>query len=182
MDDVKIRVPGCSSCESNYRHSGLPQKKYGVMLHAPERYCIGGKRARMFKRRDPITKAPDWCPKRIYPYKVRIWGFRSDNDWFLFENLCMSLGRELPPEAWRYAVVAETTTELSAKAFWEECSYNAGPELLGVEVPRHGVVEIDDGLLPNYFYRCDGGYRYEPYFVPPVSEPKQKKKGRPPIE
>jgi hypothetical protein len=94
----------------------------------------------------------------------------------------VTLGKELSPEARRYTVVAETTTEMSAKDFWEQCSYDAGPLLLDVTVPRHGIVEIDDGLLPNYFYLCDGGFRYEPYFSPPALEPRQKKKGRAPIE
>lgn len=182
MAETKIRVPGCTACEFNYSHSGLPQKKYGVMLHAAERYCIGGKRARMFKRRDPTTKAPDWCPKRINPHKVRIFGLKSDFEWFLVESMRVELGTEPAPVAHRYMMIAETTTELSAKAFWVECSYDAGPKLLGVEVPRHGIVEINDGLLPAYFYHCDGGYRYEPYFSPPKLESKQKKKGRAPIE
>lgn len=171
MAKIKIREPSCSSCEANYHHSGFPQKKYGVMLHEFERYCIGGKRARIFKKRDPVTRPPDWCPKRRYPRKVRVFGFKSDNDWYLFESLCVSLGKELPPDGWRYTVVAETTTELSAKEFWEQCSYDAGTRLFSVTVPRHGIVEIDDGLLPNYFYLCDGGYRYEPYFTPPALKP-----------
>jgi len=176
MRETKIREACCGSCKANYRHSGLPQKKYGVMLHEFERYCIGGKRARLFKKRDPVMRAPDWCPKRIYPYKVRVFGFKSEQDWFMFENLCVSLGKELPPEAWRYTVIAETTTELSAKAFWEQCSYDAGLRLLGVAVPRHGIVEIDDGLLPNYFFLCGDGFRHEPYFSPPAPEAMEKKK------
>jgi len=183
MAETKIRVPNCNSCEANYHHSGLPMRKYGVMLHNFEHYCIGGKRARLFKKRDPTTnKVPDWCPKRIIPYKVRVFGFKSEQDWLMFESLCLSLGKELPPEERRYMVVAETTTEVSAKEFWEQCSHDAGPRLLGVTVPRHGIVEIDDGLLPNYFFLCGSGFRYEPYYSPLPAEPKQKKKGRPPIE
>ncbi|MBP1737652.1 MAG: hypothetical protein H6Q60_1533 [Oscillospiraceae bacterium] len=168
MAEIKIREPGCSSCESYYRHSGIRQKKYGVMLQEYEHYCIGGKRAQMFKKRDPVTKAPSWCPKRLNPRKVRVFGFKTDNDWYLVESLRVSLGTELTPVAHRYTVIAETTTELSAKEFWEQCSYDAGPQLLEVTVPRHGIVEIDDGLKPHYFYLCDGGYRYEPYFTPPA--------------
>ncbi|WP_444643162.1 hypothetical protein ACRQU7_01380 [Caproiciproducens sp. R1] len=172
MAEIRIREPNCSSCEANYRHSGLPQKKYGVMLHEFERYCIGSKRARMFKKRDPVIKAPDWCPKRIFPHKVRVFDFKSGDDWFMFEDLCLTLKKELPPEAHRYEVIAQTTTELSAKEFWAQCGLDAGPKLLGVNVPRHGIVEIDDGLLPNYFFLCESGYRYEPYFTPPASTSK----------
>jgi hypothetical protein len=182
MGDVKIREASCRSCAAYYRHTGLPQKKYGVMLHEYERYCIAGKRARLYKKRDPVTKVPDWCPKRIFPYRVRVFGFKNEQDWFMYEQLCLSLGKTLPPEARRYKVVSEATTELTAKAFWEECSYSAGHGLLSADVPLHGVVGIDDGLLPQYFFRCEGGYRYEPYFTPPESEIKQTGKRRIAIE
>jgi len=57
------RMPTCIGCLHKITHeSPIPMKKMGVMMHMGEKFCIGGKRARRFKRSDPKLYAPDWCP------------------------------------------------------------------------------------------------------------------------
>lgn len=157
--------PVCTGCEHNlYYGNCTPKKTQGVTIHLGERFCTCGKKARRFKRSDPKSKVPAWCPKRKTPHELRIYRFKNADEWMLHEHLCYSLNRELSPEARRYAVEFELHTELSAREFLERSACESDAELLGAAVHLHHVVEIDDGLQSVCFYKTANGYRHEPFF------------------
>lgn len=66
---------------------------------------------------------------------------------------------------YQYAVEHEADTDLTARDFLERSRYETDAELLGgVTAARYQVVEIEDGLMPAFFYKAAKGWRYEPYF------------------
>ena len=60
---TSVRKPTCVGCPDSFRYEGsIPMKQHGVMRHLGERYCIGGRKARRFRRGDPTVYVPAWCP------------------------------------------------------------------------------------------------------------------------
>lgn len=162
----KLREPSCHNCPSHLRYEGnFAIKKSGLTMRPGERFCVFGKKARRFQKRDPVTRVPSWCPKRLKTRKARIYGFKDAGDWLLHERLCRDLGKNISPEGHHYAVERELDTELTAKEFLERSVSEPDAALLdGVTLTRYQVLEIDDGLLPAYFYKTEHGYVYEPFF------------------
>ncbi len=153
------KKPTCTGCPHNFTYSDfVPMRKMGVMMHLNERFCTGGKKARRFKRNDPKIHTPVWCPKRKDPCELRVYSFKSSDDWMMHTMLSSSIGQELPPEGYRYALTQELHTKLTPRDFWERCKLETSAELLSVEVELHDVVEIDDGLKPVFFYKTEMGY------------------------
>lgn len=162
----KLREPTCYNCPHRVHYGGdVPMKKYGVMMRLGDVFCVFGKKARRFKRSDPKLKVPQWCPRRLPLRKLRIYDFQDAGARLLHERLCWDLGRDLAPGGYQYAVTHEADTDLTAEEFLERSRYETDAELLGgMTAARYQVVEIDDGLLPAFFYKADEGWRYEPYF------------------
>ena len=153
------RKPICSGCPHDLYYSGaIPQKAMGVTMHPDERFCTGGKKARRFKRSDPKIFVPDWCPKRKTPCELRIYTFKSSNDWWLHRRLEKDLGKSFPPEGRSCALVQKRTTELTPREFWKRLEAEPWQDVLGVHLEPYSVVEIDDGLKPAFFYYVDGGF------------------------
>lgn len=162
---LKLQEQTCLRCPDHlYCTSPSPVKQKGAIMHFGEQFCTGGKRARRFQRRDPKKRVPSWCPKRKTPRELRIYGFKDTESWLLHEQLCHSLKHEISPEGRRYAVKHELTTDLTAREFLKRCVQESDVALLGVDIPMHSVVEIDDGLQRICFYKTLDGYRYEPFF------------------
>ena len=159
------RKPVCGGCPHNLHYSDpIPQRAMGVMMHLGERFCIGGKRARRFKRSDPKIHVPNWCPRRKYPCELRVYMFKSTSSWWLHMSLEKDLGRVLPPEGHNYALVESLSTELSPREFWKRLESESYLDLLDVTLEPYGVLEIDDGLKPAFFYYMDGGFTLTPLF------------------
>ncbi len=164
MSDAPKR-PTCIGCPHKVTHeSPVPVKKVGVMMHMGEKFCIGGKRARRFKRSDPKLYVPDWCPRRKNPCELRVYTYKSSDDRLMHAMLSSSLHRELLPEGYCYALKQKLHTELTPREFWEQCCCESDPEPLSADVGLHDVVEIDDGLKPVFFYKSEQGYQVVPYF------------------
>lgn len=107
---MHLRKATCYECEKHLRYmESSPAKQMGVTMHMGERFCTGGKRARKFKRNDPKIYVPSWCPKRKLPSELRVYCFKSTEDWMQHERLCYDLGKEVSPEARRYAVLYNCT-------------------------------------------------------------------------
>lgn len=161
-----LRQPSCYSCEHNFTYeNAVPQKRNGVMMHFMERFCLKNRRARKFKKSDPTTKVPEWCPKYITPSTVRVFGFRDTENWLMHQSLCRALGKELAPEANRYAV--EKTAALEMRAHEVHKLMMDGTELdklLQMPIALHYVVEISDGVQSACYYKTTDGYQYEPFF------------------
>lgn len=166
---MRDRVPqrGCSRCEHSYFHEErISRILKGVRLQPYEHYCLKCKRPRMFRGRDPKYKAPAWCPRRKNPCELRVYGFKSAEDWMLHEQFCKSFGIEISPSYHRYTVRHEQTTALSPSEFWQRCETEAESELLPVPVTLHEVVEIDDGLKSVFFYKASRGFQIAYGFEP----------------
>jgi len=143
----------CTDCPAYYQHvMAAPEELRGKTLRYGDRVCTHGKKVRRFGERDPKVQVPGWCPRRISPPVLRIYDFRSANDW-----ACQTI-LKLSPLAHRYCVTFEGTIELSAKAFWNQCSKDRYGSQLPIPVPLSGIVEIDDGIQPVCFYHTDRGY------------------------
>ena len=160
-----LRRPSCAGCPYDL-HFGeaIPKKQFGVMMHCGEHFCTGGKRARRFKRSDPKIAAPQWCPKRKSPCEVRSYSLKSIRDRQMF--LCLSADPNDPLyiSEYRYALASSTKIELTPQEFWSRCQNEPGTELLDVDIPLYSVVEIDDGLVPAFFYRTVEGFRIVSHF------------------
>lgn len=160
-----LRAPTCAGCPHDlYFGDSIPKKQYGVMMHCGEHFCTGGKRAHRFKRGDPKSRVPDWCPKRKTPCELRLYSFKDIHEWFLHTHLCSQLGKALQPSGFRYALKVETHTGLTPYEFWKRCALEPCEELLGLEPQLYEILEIDDGLKPVFFYMTEGGLVVERFF------------------
>lgn len=102
---MMLRKPTCADCPHNLQYmERLPIKKKGVTMHLGERFCVAGKRARKFKRSDPKTYVPSWCPRLKAPCELRIYGFKNQREWRMHRSMCAYLGEDTSPSAFRYAV------------------------------------------------------------------------------
>ena len=102
---MDLRKVTCSECKSHLHYmENMSVKKNGVTLHFGDRFCMGGKKPRKFGRGDPKIYVPTWCPKRKVPSELRIYGFKSVEQWMLHHDMCEQLGTDISPSAFRYAV------------------------------------------------------------------------------
>ena len=157
------RVPNCVLCPHDLHYSdAIPMRRQGVMMHMNERFCLGGKKARRFKRSDPKISVPSWCPLRKTPCELRLYGFKSSREEWLHSDLCRSIGKPLPPEEHRYALLCEGRTDLSPREFWTRCETTLDPTegILENPVEMYQVLEIDDGLKPAFFYKTERGFQF----------------------
>lgn len=145
---MMLRKPTCADCPHNLQYmERLPIKKKGVTMHLGERFCVAGKRARKFKRSDPKTYVPSWCPRLKAPCELRIYGFKNQREWRMHRSMRAYLGEDTSPSAFRYAVRYEGHTDLAPYEFFECCNVKSDDEILGAAVQHYDVVEIDDGNL-----------------------------------
>lgn len=122
---MMLRKPNCSDCPHNLQYmESLPIKKKGVTMHLGERFCVAGKRARKFKRSDPKTYVPSWCPRLKAPCELRIYGFKNQREWRMHRSMRAYLGEDTSPSAFRYAVRYEGHTDLAPYEFFECCNEN----------------------------------------------------------
>lgn len=103
---MMLRKPTCADCPHNLQYTErLPIKKKGVTMHLGERFCVAGKRARKFKRSDPKTYVPSWCPRLKAPCELRIYGFKNQREWRMHRSMCAYLGEDISPSAFRYLLL-----------------------------------------------------------------------------
>ena len=159
MPKLTIRKPHCSECEKYFVYQDrFPKKQHGVTMNQFERFCLFGKKARRFKKSDAKIGIPSWCPKRIFPHIVRVYGFKD----FLDEMLFMDLAREMKnyiPSEFSYILRDTGKTELSAAEYYEAGVFQEGLTPLTYE-----IVEIDDGVKSAFFFRTGDKLRYLPFF------------------
>ena len=156
------RKPNCYGCPDDFWYTHpVPMRKQGVMMHLGERFCLGSKKARRFKRNDPQNSVPGWCPRRKDPCELRVYGFKSSYEELLHFRLCQNLGETLSPSEFRYALIYEGRTELSPREFWACCETTPDPtkEILESPMEIYQVLEIDDGLKPVFFYKTEQGFK-----------------------
>ena len=89
---MDLRKATCSECKSHLHYmENMSVKKNGVTMHFGDRFCMGGKKPRKFGRGDPGIYVPTWCPKRKVPSELRIYGFKSVEQWMLHHDMCEQL-------------------------------------------------------------------------------------------
>lgn len=141
--------PGCTSCDFLKEQGAFP---------CETRYCTNfpRKRAKRFRSRDPILKAPAWCPKRNNPPILRVYGFLDSFSWRM-EALALPSPLDSPPEytypnRCHYKIRVEKRTGSTAKDFYSAVKKGEAMEsLLEVAVEDGEVIEIDSGLKSFYF-------------------------------
>lgn len=152
MIERKVHKPHCYDCPFLMRYNdSVPKKVKGAFLKYGYRYCTCGKRIREFKPRDPKVYIPSWCPRKKSPAELRIYCYKNDNVWFL-QFLLGAEGISQGPLESDYAVRYEGHTELSASAFHEMTDERSPSDVLGIKVHDKEVIEINDGIVPYYFY------------------------------
>ena len=145
-------VPGCGQCQYHQRVGG------GI---SETRYCAGFKRkkSKRFRRSDPVSKAPKWCPKRIDPPICRIYGFKDERSAYmdLLWRMEYSSGqlKTVFPAPFHYRLRTEIQLKMTAKQFFDASQENPLHDILLEEVNAGEIIEIDDGLQPYYFYVLD---------------------------
>ena len=150
----KLLLPTCLGCSAHLLFDErLPKKQNGVLMKPGDRYCLGSKKPIRFGRKDPKIYPPKWCPKRKSSCEVRVYGFKSVQNWYLHDRLCRDLGRAISPNASDYCLEEECTTDLTPKQFWDSLEERLYSDLLPVRVYNHWIIEIDDGLRPVCFYK-----------------------------
>ena len=156
------RKPACYECQHDFRYTDvIPMKRQGVMMHMNERFCLGGKKARLFKKRDPVFDVPGWCPRRKDPCELRLYGFKSSSEELLHYELCQSIGTEMSPNESECALLHKGFTTLSPCDFWERCKTMPNPVegILERTIEKYQVLEIDDGLKPVFFLKTGRGFK-----------------------
>lgn len=123
------------------------------------RYCKGrkGRKPKPFRKSDPYTKAPKWCPQRLATPVCRIYTFRSleneQMEWLLHRDLAMQNSNYISVTKSRYAVAKEFPIHLTAKQFYEATKQEPISEIiLDHEFQFGEIIEIDNGLKSYAFY------------------------------
>lgn len=149
MSTIKVLKPRCSSCDCRFTYTEvLSKREGGVNLQFGREYCKGSKKYRAFRKNDPKTYPPDWCPKKKCPSEFRIYALKDSDAWF-FRLLT---GSKSAPMGYQCAVRETGTVELAPYQFFRDCEDTSVSELLGTTVNSGEIVEIDDGLKPYFFY------------------------------
>ena len=142
-------VPRCGQCQYHQRvDSGISET----------RYCAGFKRKKpkRFRRSDPVSKAPKWCPKRIDPPICRIHGFKDERseyvDFLWREEYKAGQLKTVSPASFHYKYRTEIPLGMTAKQFFDVSQESPLHDILPENVNAGEIIEIDDGLQAYYFY------------------------------
>lgn len=139
-------VPGCRHCPHHQEIGGTT------------RFCAGfkGRKPKRFRKSDPMTKAPKWCPRRITPPVCRIYGFKDEQSEFMdfLWRTEYKSGRTkiISPNPLHYEHRAEIPLGLTAKQLFEASQEEPLSDILPEKVSTGEIIEIDDGLRPYHFY------------------------------
>lgn len=133
-----LKIQGCFPCETRYC-TNFPRK-----------------RAKRFRSKDPIYKAPAWCPKRIDPPILRVYGFLNDFSETMELDLLPDLTEPLQeftyPLRPHFKVRMEKRIDMKAKEFYMAAQKRRRMECLKDVLLEVGeVIEIDSGLSSYCF-------------------------------
>ena len=158
-----VTLPTCAGCVGFVSCFKTGMEVRGVKLSPGCRYCVW-ERPRRFSGKAANPRTPDWCPRRKNPCELRIYDFKSTRDRTMHTLFACETGKAASPEPRRYAVAYEGQTELTPRSFWVACNQVPAVELIGQEVRRYAIVEIDDGIRPYCFYKSEMHFVPLPYF------------------
>lgn len=157
----KTSRPTCAECPSFlWFHEKVPRKEHGVTLRPGGRYCLGGKRPRIFRPSDPKVYPAKWCPRKIHPYIFRVY---SENHWMEVyaqgKKRRVSQGKIKYPNA--YTLKHEGTSNWSGRDVLEILRQRKEQdrleglpdveEILERRFFEGDILEFDDGLKPMFY-------------------------------
>lgn len=146
---------------------GCPYFHRAGDAHSGTYYCMKvGKTGRRFRKGDPKTKPPQWCPRRLPSPVCRIYGLKAP----FYEALERESREAFDvkhmkyyfPMWHRYQLRCETDLHMAARPFYEAVQEEPLEAILHTELTPGEIIEIDDGIKPYFFY-C-----YDPYTVIPA--------------
>lgn len=163
-----FHVPGCGECPHHQR--------VGSVLNET-RYCAGFKwrKPKRFRKSDPVSKAPKWCPRRISPPICRIHSFKDERSAYMDslwrEEYRSGRTKAVSPAALHYKFKTEIRLGMTAKQFFDASQDVPLRDVLLEEVRDGEIIEIDDGLQLYYFYVLDSETVVPlPYFRFPTAD------------
>lgn len=150
----------CAECPKYLKYREKETKRqHGTTMRPGCRYCLAGKRARLFKKKDPKVYVPKWCPRRISPPILRVYG---QIDGALHYHDVYVGGHQMTwPDAGGYALRFQGRALYAGRDFYtiihnREKDHPVGAaeiaEELSTPVSRHDVVEFDDGIKPMFYW------------------------------
>ena len=126
------------------------------------RYCKGrkGRKPKPFRKSDPYTKAPKWCPRRLATPVCRVYTYKSPEDeqmeWFLHKETSMQNSNYISVIKSRYITAKEFPAHMTAKQFYEATEQEPIASIIPDYAFKFGeIIEIDDGIKPYAFYYRD---------------------------
>lgn len=151
MLEGRIRRFRCAECPDYLLCTETaPQPVKGLTLRFGCRYCMGGKRPREMKKRDPKVYPPSWCPKRKEPAELRLYAYKDTNTWY-YRELMKRQGLEITPSGPEYALKHEGHINMTAAEFQREAKGRLLSDILGFLPMTGEVIEINDGLKAWFF-------------------------------
>lgn len=157
MAKIKISKPRCTDCPYFIQHtSSIPKKCRGILLKNGCRYCTGGKKVRRFMAKDPKIYVPYWCPIQKVPPVLRIYCHKDSETSFL-EYILKADGIIFTPSGYRYALRQECPSPVSAREFVQRLEEEPIDKILNQAIYTDEVLEFDNGLLPQFFWKREWG-------------------------
>lgn len=161
MPGLTVTKPSCSDCEFYQGHySSLPLKTHGVLLNLGDQYCTGSPQYRIIKGDADCTSVSGGCPKLKAPPELRVYCFKDDSARDLHRSQLQRMGPNLDfPSAYSYALYYQGSSPMTAWIL--ACFLDEGLDIPDLEAPVsiYDVVEIDDGIVPYFFYRSNFGFK-----------------------
>jgi hypothetical protein len=113
----------------------------------------------MFKPWDPKIYPPSWCPRYNHPAQLKIYCYKNPEtamwrDYFRIKGLAMT---QSGPE---YALRYQGSSPVSAYEFQDRLKGEPLWQLLGEKAHPYEVIEIDDGIVPHFFYVTENSVEY----------------------
>ena len=157
---MDLRKVTCSECKSHLHYmENMSVKKNGVTMHFGDRFCMGRKEAP--ESSDAATRK-SMClpgvPSARFPASCVFTGSKALSSGCCTMIVCEQLGTDISPLPSAMLWSGELHTPLTPREFAKRCNEEPDAETLGVAVHRHYVVEIDDGIKPEFFYKTQNGY------------------------
>lgn len=159
--------PTCRECDRYVAYQEKePKKQRGVTMCRGERYCIAFSRARRFRSGDPKKYVPKWCPRRIFPYILRVYE-ETQGPGLPLQNKKLIGSRISYPH--RYRLKHEGACRMTGSQIkgilrirkQEQRFVGASDlqELLEAPVFVSNILELDDGLKPMFYLVTQSGIR-----------------------
>lgn len=161
MPGLTVTKPSCSGCEFYKGYYGsLPLKTHGVMLRMGDQYCTGSPQYRIVNGEADYNSKSGGCPKLKLPPELRVYRFKDKSARDRRSSQMQQMDPNLDvPSAYSYALYYQGSSPMTAWIL--AYALDEGLDIPDLEAPIsiYDVVEIDDGIVPYFFYRTNFGFK-----------------------